>query len=114
MIIDPFFNDPNFILMQTCTAPGTCTDTINTFNPGGPGLETLSANTQTGGGTNCNLYAGRNDATLTGQMLHLELLSWFAAPSIATADCTLDKAEALRSTAQCLEVETWDGTLSSR
>ncbi|HTJ46955.1 MAG TPA: hypothetical protein VL463_32855 [Kofleriaceae bacterium] len=110
LIVDPFFDDPSFIKMQTCTAPGTCTDTLDTFNPGGPGLEELSANTQTGGGTNCNLYAGHGTVTLTGDVAHVEVRSWFESPNLQSSDCTLDKAEALRSSPDCETVEVWDGT----
>jgi hypothetical protein len=110
LIVDPFFNDPNMITMQTCTAPGSCTDTLDTFMPGAGGLEEQSANTQTGGGTACNLYAGSGLVTLTGGVAHVEVRSWFASPNVSSADCTLASAEALRSTPDCETVETWDGT----
>ena len=110
LIVDPFFNDPSFIKMQTCTAPGACTDTLDTFMPGATGLEELSANTQTGGGTACNLYAGHGAVTLTGGVAHVEVRSWFASPNVPMSDCTLASAEALRQTPDCETVETWDGT----
>lgn len=110
LIVDPFFQDPNFIKMQTCTAPGACTDTLDTFMPGGAGLEELSANTQTGGGATCNLYAGHGAVTLEGGVAHVEVRSWFAAIDVAASDCTLARAEALRQTPDCETVETWDGT----
>lgn len=110
LIVDPFFNDPSFIKMQTCTAPGACTDTLDTFNPGGPGLEEDSANTQVGGGATCNLYAGQGTVTLAGGVAHVEVRSWFASLDVAAADCTLARAEALRATPDCETVEIWDGT----
>lgn len=110
IIVDPFFDDPHFLLLQTCISAGMCGDTQITFNPGGPGLEELGANTQTGGGTNCNLYASDNTAALAEPVLHIEARHWFDAPPISSSACTLDKAEALRDTATCLDVETWDAT----
>ncbi len=110
LIVDPFFNDPSFIAMQTCTAPDACMDTLDTFNPGGPGLQELSANTQVGGGATCNLYAGQGTVTLAGGVAHVEVRSWFQAIDVAQSDCTLDKATALRGTADCETVEIWDGT----
>ncbi len=110
----PYFalvDDPTFggVTMQTCTAPGSCTDTLDTFMPGATGLEEQSANTQTGGGTTCNLYAGAGTVTLASGVAHIEVRSWFSSPSSAS-DCTLANAEALRSTPDCETVETWDGT----
>jgi hypothetical protein len=110
LIVDPFFDDPSFIAMQTCTAPGACTDTLDTFNPGGPGLEELSANTQVGGGATCNLHAGRGTVSLDGDVAHIEVRSWFQAIDVPQSDCTLGRAEALRGTADCRSVEFWDGT----
>jgi hypothetical protein len=110
LIVDPFFNDPSFIKMQTCTAPGACTDTLDTFMPASDGLEEQSANTQVGGGTSCNLYAGHGTVTLTAGVAHIEVRSWFASPNVSSADCTLASAEALRQTPDCETVETWDGT----
>src|SRR5450432_555492 len=72
LIVDPFFGDPSFITMQTCTAPGACMDTLDTFNPGGSGLEELTANTQLGGGATCNLYAGQGTASLASDVAHVE------------------------------------------
>ena len=108
LIVDPTLGSP-FILMQTCTTMGSCTDTLDTFTPGANGLEEQSANTQTGGGTTCNLYAGAGTVTLTAGVAHIEVRSWFSSPSSAS-DCTLANAEALRNTPDCETVETWDGT----
>jgi hypothetical protein len=110
LVVDPFFNDPSFIKMQTCTQPGDCTDTLDTFNPGGPGLEELTGNTQTGGGATCNLYAGLGTVMLTGEVAHVEVRNWFDSIDVAASDCTLDRAEALRATPDCESVEVWDGT----
>lgn len=111
LIVDPFFDDPSFIRMQQCTAPGACTDDLVLFHPGGPGLETSSASTQTGGGiTSCGLYAGHATAVLTGEDVRIEVRRWAEFVELPAADCTLPRAEALRDTGACREVETWDGT----
>jgi hypothetical protein len=109
LVIDATLGDP-FVTMQTCSAPGSCTDTLDTFTPGGAGLEELSANTQTGGGATCNLYAGHGTVTLTDGVAHIEVRSWFDAIDVAASDCTLARAEALRQTPDCESVEVWDGT----
>jgi hypothetical protein len=110
LIVDTFLDDPSFITMQTCTAPGACTDTINTFNPGGPGLEELSANTQDLGDGTCNLHAGRATVSLVGDVAHVEVRTWFQG-SVPQSDCSnLSRAEALRATPDCRSVEIWDGT----
>jgi hypothetical protein len=111
LIVDPFFDDPDFIRLQQCTAPGACVDELVTMSPGGPGLEELTANTQTGGGvTSCGLYAGRATAQLTGDVVRVEVRSWAEFVDLPASDCTLGRAEALRGTDQCREVETWDAT----
>jgi hypothetical protein len=114
LIVDPFFDDPSFLTMQTCTAPGACTDTINTFNPGGPGLEELSANTQDLGDGTCNLHAGHATMALDGDVAHIEVRTWFQG-SVPQSDCSnLSRAEALRATPDCRSVEVWDGTRLAR
>ncbi len=111
LIVDPFFADPDFIRLQQCTAPGACTDELVTFNPGDPGLITESANTQTGGGiTSCGLYAGRATAALTGELVRVEVRSWAEFVDLPASDCTLSRAEDLRDSAACREVEIWDAT----
>ena len=110
LIVDSFLDDPSFITMQTCTAPGACTDTINTFTPGGPGLEELSANTQVGSGATCNLHAGQATVSLTGEVAHIEVRTWFQALDVPESACTVGRAEGLRTSPDCRSVEVWDGT----
>jgi hypothetical protein len=110
LIVDTFLDDPSFITMQTCTAPGACTDTINTFNPGGPGLEELSANTQDLGDGTCNLHAGHATVALVGDVAHVEVRSWFKGFVPQSSCSNLSGAEALRDTPDCRSVEVWEGT----
>jgi hypothetical protein len=81
-----------------------------TFRAGGPGLEDASANTQTGGGTMCQLYFSHSDAMLSGATVQIEALAKFDVPNIASSDCTLARAEALASSTSCETVERWTGT----
>jgi hypothetical protein len=108
VVVDTFLNDPHFLSFQTCTAPGTCEDTIYHFTGGPAGYEDTGANTQTGGGAVCNLYASRYTVKVTGDVAHVELRHWFGSTDMAS--CTLERAEALRGTPSCESVETWDGT----
>ena len=111
--IDTFFNDPNIVALSGCTdINGTnCTETATTMELGGPGLETVAANSQTGGGLGCQLHWSRNQATLTGPSMHLELLEKYDDPAISDADCSYEKAAALGDMATtCSRIERWDGT----
>lgn len=110
--VDSVFMDPDVLTVSNCTdAAGTmCAETIVTLRAGGPGLQDESANTQTGGGTMCQLYFTHSDATLNGAMVQIETLDRFDAPSIASSDCTLQRAEALASSPDCRSVERWTGT----
>jgi hypothetical protein len=111
-IVDPFFEDPDLLRMQECEAVGgPCFDEIGLFEPGGPGLEWTSHNTQTGGCvTSCCLFASRGRVTLTGENLHVEILHWNVSNDLPESQCTLDEAEALRDTDDCYMVEVWDAT----
>ena len=110
--VDTFFMDPDVLTLSNCAdAAGTmCSETLVTLRAGGPGLEDESANSQTGGGTMCQLYYTRATATLTGGMLQVEALEKFDAPNIASSDCTLERAQALTSSPDCRSVERWVGT----
>lgn len=115
LVVDPFFEDPDFIRLQQCAAVGDCVDELVTMTPGGPGLEEVSANTQTGGGiTSCGLYAGRATARLTGEVVRVEVRSWAEFVDLPESDCTLSRAEDLRDTDRCREVEIWDAMRIAR
>jgi hypothetical protein len=109
LIVDPFFEDPDFIRFQECDDGGTCMDSLILVSPGGPGLFDESFNTQ-GSAGNCSLYAGRSTAALSddGVSVTVEDRQWsqFDAPG----DCTLEDAEALIGTALCQDVVVWVGT----
>jgi len=110
IIVDPFFNDPNFLAFQTCSSPdlASCVDTLISLSPGGDGLEDLSANTQSGGGTNCNLYAGRSSAVLQDTTVTVDDRHWDEFDHVGS--CELRDAEALRNNADCRDVVVWVGT----
>lgn len=110
--VDTFFMDASLLRLSECSdaAGVTCTDTLVSLRAGGPGLVSESANTQTGGGSTCQLYYEHDQATLNGAMVSVEALEKYEAPNISSADCTLDKAQALASSPDCRSVERWVGT----
>lgn len=112
LAVDTFFEDPEVLSVSNCTdAAGTsCIETRVTLRAGGPGLEEEHANSQTGGGFPCQLYYTHAEAMLTGSTLAIEALEKYAAPSISESDCTLQRAQALASSADCRAVERWVGT----
>jgi hypothetical protein len=109
---DEFFMDPDLLRVSECTdaAATACTETLISMRAGGPGLLDESANTQTGGGTACQLYFTRADAALNGTTISIELLEKFDAPNISSSDCTLARAQALSSSSECRRIERWTGT----
>ena len=111
LIVDPFFEDPDFIRLQECTTPGDCVDELVTMSPGGPGLIEENENTQTSGGiTSCGLYASRATATLTGDVVQVEYRHWSDYIEAPESECMPPRAAALRDTDACREVEIWVGT----
>jgi hypothetical protein len=110
--VDSLFMDPDVLSVSNCTdaAGAMCTETLVTLRAGGPGLQDERANSQTGGGVMCQLYFTHSDATLSGATVHIETLDKFDAPSIASSDCTVQRAEALASSPDCRSVERWTGT----
>ena len=89
LAVDDFFDDPRFIRLSECDdAAGTaCTETLITFNPGGPGLITTSANSQIGGGFPCQLYYSKATAALTGAALTFGSITTTAAAVLAAFFC---------------------------
>lgn len=112
LAVDDFFDDPRFIRLSECDdAAGTaCTETLITFNPGGPGLITTSANSQIGGGFPCQLYYSKATAALTGAALHIEILDKYDGTDRPASACTLEAAEGLASSTQCQRAERYDAT----
>lgn len=112
LAVDTFFMDPDILRLSECTdAAGTmCVETIVTMRAGGPGLLDESANSQTGGGVMCQLYFTRAEAALNGAAITISVFDKFDAPNISSSDCTLQRAEALASSTECLRVERWTGT----
>jgi hypothetical protein len=112
LAVDTFFMDPDTLRLSECTdAAGTmCVETIVTLHAGGPGLLYENANTQTGGGATCQLYFTRAEAALNGAAVTISVFDKFDAPNISSSDCTLQRAEALASSTECLRVERWTGT----
>ena len=100
----------SIVAFQTCAGPGTdCVDTLLSFEVGDSQLISSGANSQTGGGTSCNLYANHAFVTLDGDVATLESRQWSSFDQPAD-DCTLEAAEALVGTALCQDVEVWVGT----
>jgi hypothetical protein len=110
--VDTFFMDSNLLRLSECSdaAGMTCMDTLVSMRAGGPGLVSESSNTQTGGGTACQLYYEHDQASLSGATVSIEALEKYDAPNLSSADCTLDKAQALASSPDCRSVERWVGT----
>lgn len=107
--VDDFFDDPDFLVFQTCTGPGTgCVDTLFRLEVGDDRLESTSANTQSGDGS-CNLYAGRSQLVLDGDAATFEDRQWSEFDHPAD-DCTLEAAEALIGGPDCQDVVVWVGT----
>lgn len=112
LAIDEFFDDPSFIRLSECddAAGAACTETLTTFNPGGPGLITTSANSQIGGGFPCQLYYSKATATLAEPALHLELIEKYDGTDRPAAQCTVEAAEGLAGSADCQRIERYDAT----
>lgn len=111
LIVDPFFEDPDVIRLQQCQAMGDCADELVTMSPGGPGLLEEHSSTQTSGGiTSCGLYAGRATAALAGDVVRIEVRHWSEFVELPESQCTLERADDLRDTDACREVEIWEGT----
>jgi hypothetical protein len=111
-IEDAFFEDPNYLEMETCaTSPTDCTFTLMSFEARGDHLMKQNFNTQIGGGAPCQLHASEDYATLAGGVIHVEHREWYGSTDDSEADCGLDKAEALIGTPDCEMVEFWDATL---
>jgi hypothetical protein len=112
LAVDAFFMDPDVLRVSNCSdaAGATCNETGVSMRAGGPGLEDVSANSQTGGAMPCQLYYARAEATLTGTTIQIEVLEKYDAPNIAASDCTAQRAEALASATACRRIERWAGT----
>lgn len=112
LAVDTFFMDPDILRLSECTdaAATMCVETLVTLRAGGPGLLDESANSQTGGGVMCQLYFTHSEAALNGATITISVLDKFDAPNISSSDCTLQRAEALASSPDCLRVERWTGT----
>ncbi len=109
LAVDDFFDDPDFLVFQTCDGPGTgCTDTLINLERVGGELESIDANTQTGN-SSCNLYASRSFLTLEDDVATLEHRQWsdFDHP---LDDCSIEAAEDLIDTPDCQDVVVWVGT----
>jgi hypothetical protein len=106
--VDDFFDDPDFLVFQTCAGPGDCADTLFSLEVGGDRVESTRANTQAGDGS-CNLYAGRSQLTLDGEVATFEDRQWSEFDHPAD-DCTLEAAEALIDGPDCQDVVVWVGT----
>lgn len=105
LVVDPFFDDPDFLQFQRCTGPdlATCTDGFMSLMPGGPGMQYESASV-----SGCDLYAGLTTAVLEDTQVTITDKNWDN--FTATTNCTLEAAEALRQTDDCRDVVVWIGT----
>ena len=109
LAVDDFFDDPDFLVFQTCDEDGAaCLDTLIHLERTGDGLASTDANTQTGDGS-CSLYAGRSTLTVGDGTVTVEDRRWtvFDHP---VDDCTTEAAEALVDTPDCRDVVVWVGT----
>lgn len=83
--------------------PQSCRAGIIDFPEAGDGgWYQHAANTQTGGGTTCNLYRSEYSAVVMADgSLRIELRDWAEYGQRSEADCTLDAAESLSGDANC-------------
>lgn len=109
LVIDEFFDDPDFLEFQTCDGPDSgCVDGGIGLERVGDRLESSSANTQEGNGS-CALHASRSVLVLDGDVATLEDRRWsvFDHP---LDDCTVEAAEELFDSPDCRDVAIWVGT----
>lgn len=107
--VDAFFEDPDFLVLQTCGEGGAdCVDTLVHFERTGDAFGSTDANTQESGGS-CSLHASRSVLTVSDGDVTVEDRRWsvFDHP---TDDCTLAAAEALLDSPDCRDVAVWVGT----
>jgi hypothetical protein len=107
-----FFEDPEVLAVSNCTdaSEASCTETTVSLRAGGPGLDSVNASSQIGGGTMCQLYYTRNQAMLSGTTVQVESLQKYDAPNITASECGVQRALALASSPDCRTVERWAGT----
>ncbi len=111
LAVDDFFDDPDFIRLSECdAAQGPCVESLTLFRPGDPGLVEESFNSQIGGGFPCQLYYSKATATLSGDVLRIELFEKYDGSDRPPSACTADAAEALASSDRCLRAERYDAT----
>lgn len=107
--VDDFFDDPDFLVFQTCGEAGAdCLDSLIHLERSGDTLASTDANTQTGE-SSCSLYAGRSVLTVTDGTVTVEDRRWTVF-DLPVDDCTLEAAEALVDTPDCRDVVVWVGT----
>jgi len=58
----------------------------------------------------CGVYAGRAPAALTGDVVRVGVRAWADFNDLPASACTISRAEDLRDTAMCREVEVWEAT----
>ena len=107
--VDDFFDDPDFLVFQTCGEGGAdCVDALIRVERSGDTYESIDANTQTGRGS-CSLYASLSILTAADGSVTVEDRRWtvFDHP---VDDCTVDAARALIDTPDCRDVVVWVGT----
>lgn len=105
-LVDGFID--GYDLEECDTAdPASCAAGIIGFPEAGDGGWYMNgANTQTGGGTTCNLYRTKRSAVLQSDgTLRIELRDWAEYGERSEADCTLDAAESLSGDANCESFE---------
>jgi hypothetical protein len=112
LAIDNSYLDPFFLRFSECPdATATmCVQTSVVLEAGGPGLLAENAYTQTSSDVMCQLHFIHSEAALNGAAISISVLGKYDAPNISFSDCTLERAQALASSPECVSVERWTGT----
>jgi hypothetical protein len=112
IIPDAFFDDPNYLEMETCdTDPNVCDFTLLSFEAHG---DHIVSPTEGGGsvqsdGEGCALSAWQSYGTLVGTSLRIERKEWYATRP-GPDGCEIEDAEALIGTPDCEMNEAWEAT----
>ena len=99
--------------MEDCSSsdPESCTFTFWSFDEGSAdGWRGTNASTQTGGGTECNLYYDETEAIVQADgSLRIVLKEWASYNEVTAEECTLEAAEALGEESHCMRYEVISG-----
>ena len=113
IIPDDFFEDPNYLTMETCdTDPAVCDFTLLSFEAHGDHIVSPiegGGSVQGGDGEGCALSAWQSYASLVGTSIRVEQKEWYMTQSDPSG-CDIEDAEALIGTPDCERNEAWEAT----